>query len=285
MGEKYILKFEPPHKVYNNQLTETRAYMDFHCRLAENNVNVSVPLKTINGELVISSENYIITAFVWLNGETWAYNAKNNRISFNWGKVMGDMHRISKDYLPANEHNVQKDIVGSYYWGSFFDELKIYPKVYKITQELLKEIAVLPRTRGSFGVIHSDMHQGNIFIDGEKVTIIDFGDSIYGWFALDIAVSLCHALWWDGKDSAGNDFTHAIIENFIKGYLSANPLNDFWISKIPMFMKYRHLCMNPEKNGIGCNREEWIYNIENDILFDGYTLQSIAEIIKSAAEK
>ena len=47
-----------------------------------------------------------------------------------------------------------------------------------------------------------------------------------------------------------------------------------------MFMKYRHLCMNPEKHGLGANRKEWIYNIENDILFDGYDLKSIAGIIK-----
>ena len=74
--------------------------------------------------------------------------------------------------------------------------------------------------------------------------------------------------------------TIPIIGNFIKGYLSANKLSGFWISKIPMFMKYRHLCMDPERNGIGCNREEWIYYIENDILFDGWDLKAIAGIIE-----
>jgi len=282
--KKYIIKFEPPCVVYNNQLTETRALMDFSYYLAENNVNVSIPLKTINNELVISTrddgEDYIITAFVWLNGETWSYDARNDKMTFNWGEVMGDMHRAIKDYTPPNEYDVQKDIFDSHYWGSFFDDLKIYPTVYKITQELLAEITALPRDRDSFGIIHGDMHQGNISIDGDNVSIFDFGDSIYGWFALDAAISLCHALWWDRKDDAGNNFTNAIIENFIKGYLSANQLSDFWISKIPMLMKYRHLCMNPVKNGIGCNREEWIYNVENDILFDGYNLKSISDIIE-----
>ena len=282
-GKKYIIKFEPPSVVYNNQLTETRALMDFNYYLAQNNVSISIPLKTINGEFVTSiqddGEDYIITAFAWLHGATWAYDARNDQISFNWGKVMGDIHRVLKDYKPMNEYDIQKDIVDSYYWGSFFDELKIYPNIYKIAREVLDEITALPRDRDSFGIIHSDMHQGNIFIDGNNVSVFDFGDSMYGWFALDIAVSLCHALWWGRKDNEGNDYTNSIIKHFIKGYLSANKLSDFCISKIPIFMKYRHLCMNPEINGIGCNREEWIYNIENDILFDGFELKCFLEII------
>jgi len=49
-----------------------------------------------------------------------------------------------------------------------------------------------------------------------------------------------------------------------------------------MFMKYRHLCMDPEKNGLGCNREEWIYNIENDILFNGFDLKTVSKLIENA---
>ena len=40
--------------------------------------------------------------------------------------------------------------------------------------------------------------------------------------------------------------------------------------------------MNPENN-LGCKREEWIYNIENDILFDGCGLKSVSDIITTAS--
>ncbi len=284
--KKYIIKFEPHSVEHKDHLRETKAAMDFHYYLAENHVSASMPLKTRNGELVIATrdngEEYIITAFAWLNGQTWGYIGNNEKLSFNWGKVMGDMHRAAKDYNPPNHYDVQKDIFDGFYWGSFFDDLKAYPTVYKITQELLNEIIALPRDKDSFGIIHGDLHQGNFFVDGDQINVIDFGDSIYGWFALDIAISLCHALWWDRKDEAGNDYTHSTIENFIKGYLSANQLSDFWLSKIPLFMKYRHLCMDPERNGLGCTREEWIFNIENDILFDGFELYSVQRIIRTA---
>ena len=137
----------------------------------------------------------------------------------------------------------------------------------------------LPRDKDSFGIIHCDMHPDNFYIDGDKINVFDFGDSKKGWFALDIGIALFDAVWWGRKNAAGNDFTNAIIENFLKGYLSANYLSDFWISKIPMFMKYRQLSMKPEENGLGCNREEWVYHIENDILFTGFELKAVSNII------
>jgi hypothetical protein len=69
----------------------------------------------------------------------------------------------------------------------------------------------------------------------------------------------------------------------MKGYLSVNQLSDFWLSKIPVFMKYRHICMDPEKNGLGCDRENWICHIENGILFENFELKSVSEIIRRSS--
>ena len=282
-GRKYLLKFEPPSAEHKHPVRETSAAMDFNHYLYERRVSVAAPLKSNDGELVNitidSNVVYITTAFACLNGRTWGYDGGSAKLSFTWGRVMGDMHRAAKDYVPSNDYDVQKDIFDGYYWGSFFGALKTYPGVYKIAQEVQNEIAALPRDRDAFGVIHGDLHQGNFFVDGDNITIIDFGDSIYGWYALDIAISLCHALWWSRRDGAGHDCTSSIIENFMSGYLSANSLSAYWISKLPLFMKYRHLCMDPEKNGLGCDRERWIYNIENDILFDGFELKRVPQII------
>ena len=280
-GKKYLIKFDPISSQYNNQLRETRAAMDFNYYLAENNINVSVPLKSTNGELVIDGEDYIITAFNWLYGETWSFDGSNGEMSFNWGKVMGEIHRAAKDYKPQNEHDVLRKIFDRRYQVSFFDNLKIYPSVYEISQELMGEIIALPKDKDSFGIIHYDMHQGNFYTLGNKVSVFDFGDSIYGWFVLDIAISLCHALWWGREGNKADDFINIIIGNFLKGYFSVNKLSNFWLSKIPVFMKYRHLDMDPERHGLGCNRDEWIYYIENDILFKGIDLKSISGIIEN----
>jgi len=114
--------------------------------------------------------------------------------------------------------------------------------------------------------------------------VFDFDDSLYGWFALDIGIALYHGLWWGREDNAGNEFTNKIVENFLKGYLSSNHLSDFWVAKIPMFMKFRQICkfswFYDSENADGHQRER-LYNIENDILFAGCELKSLYSIIEN----
>ena len=291
-GKKYIIRFADVFPA-DEYICKTKAEVDFICYLAENNISVALPLRTDNGKFVISTQDngvdHIITAIEMVSGFHWNKNDPgkwNEKVFFNWGKTMGDMHWVTKNYKPANECGM-RDFYSGHYWGSSFDCLKAYPDVYSIAQKLLGEIKILPQNKDSFGLIHGDMHPDNFYIDGDKINVFDFGDSQYGWFTLDIGIALFHALWWGQKDDNGNDFTNEIVENFIKGYLSANQLSDFWISKIPIFMKYRQICcfvpwfFNPEDTEEH-NQKEWRCNIENDILFDGIDLKSILKIIEGA---
>ena len=284
-GKEYIIDFCP---AYYPQRRQTTAELDFIDYLAENNVSVAAPLKTTKGELCISmqlnSTVFNIIVFEFASGQFWNHNDPdkwNDRIFFNWGKLMGDMHRLTKDYKSTKNYNVP-DIFNRDYegWGAYFDCLEEYPEVYKITQGLFDEFMALPRDRDSYGLIHNDLHPWNFHIDindGDKLTLFDFNDNIYGWFAMDIGIAFYHGLDWSRKDDAGNDYTNAIIENFLKGYLSVNHLSGLQFSKIPAFMKYRQICFN--LGNIIENYSEWKYKIENDILFDGVELKSISEII------
>ena len=40
-----------------------------------------------------------------------------------------------------------------------------------------------------FGIIHADMHLGNVHFRGEELTIFDFDHCAYGWRAYDLAIS------------------------------------------------------------------------------------------------
>ena len=293
-GKDYVLQCWP-HFV--EQRRQTRAEIYFIDYLAENGISVAPPLKTTNGELVVlASENgmdYNIIAFELVNGLRWnedGPNTWNSRVFFNWGKTMGDMHRLAKKYNPADRYDVPELTERTYEgWGPHFDRLKAYPQIYKITRELLDTISLLPKDKDSFGLIHGDLHQENFLIDGDRINVFDFNDNIYAWFVLDIGIALFHALWWGRKDGKGNDLTDTIVGNFLKGYLSANRLNGFWFSKIPLFMKYRQICcfipwfFDPENmdshNG---QQKEWIHSIENDNLFDDRHLASISDIIEKA---
>ena len=117
------------------------------------------------------------------------------------------------------------------------------------------------------------MHPWNFYINGDKINVFDFDDAVYGWFALDIGLALYHGLWWGRMNDAGKDFTNNIIENFLKGYLSANSISDFWISKIPLFMKFRQICKFTWFYGDDNDHDiERIRNIENGVLFTAYNI-------------
>lgn len=286
----YILRFSqhPPE-----QINQTKAEIDWLFYLAANKINVSLPLTAINNELVISAEDeentYIISAYEALHGRFWDKNNPdlwNNKIFYNWGKVMGDIHRHTKKYTSVDIEYKRSSFTG--YNALFLDNLKDCPKVTEIAVSLINSIMNLPKDDDSYGLIHYDLHPWNFIINGEQINVFDFDDSLYGWFAMDIGIAIYHGLWWGRKNDAGYNFTNEIIKYFLRGYLSANSLSDFWISKIPIFMKYRQICKlswfyNPN-NKDDEHQKERIKNIENDILFTGCEIDKSIFTEKSVLE-
>jgi len=276
-GKNYALRFSnrPPEGIH-----ALNAEMDWLYFLAENKIGVSLPLKLENGAFATSTEDdgkhYILTAFEFVNGTFWNKNDPekwNEKLFYHWGKVMGDIHRLTKRYQPANDQDVREKFDGKF--ALDVDNIKHCPTVEKVANDVIAEMMALPKDEDAYGLIHNDMHQWNFYVDGDAINVFDFDDALYGWFALDIGIALYHGLWWGRKDDAGNDFTNRIIENFLKGYLAANPLSDFWLSKIPLFMKFRQICKFSwffDPKNIDEHQKERISNIEQGILFTDHTI-------------
>ena len=280
----FILRFsERPLE----DICQAKAEMDWLYYLSNNNINVSLPLCADNYSLVLSTEDegksFIISAFEALSGSFWDRNNPdlwNTRIFFKWGKLMGDIHRLTKKYVPPNEIDVRRNFTG--YQALDMDNIKSCPSVCKIAEGLVSEIMALPKDEDSYGLIHYDIHPWNFIINGEEINVFDFDDSLYGWFALDIGIALYHGLWWGRKSDGGYDFSNEIIEHFIAGYLSANALSDYWIAKIPLFMRYRQVCSFSwfyDSNNVDDHQKELIYNIESGILFSDCKLDFLPSFL------
>ena len=280
-GKWYILRFSQRPA---EQASQTKAEMDWLYYLASHGIGVSLPLPADNGALVLSTGDggkpYVISAFEALPGRNWDRNNPdlwNADVFYAWGKAMGDMHRLAKDYTPSG--GARGSFTGRETIRNTFESC---PSVNKILEELQAEIMALPKDRDSYGLIHCDLHPWNFLIDGGRINVFDFDDSLYGWFALDIGVALYHGLWWGRKNDAGHDFTGEIIRQFLRGYLSANHLSDFWISKIPMFMRYRQICKFSwfyDAGHADAHQMERMRNIENGMLFDNLSLSAVATMM------
>ena len=88
-------------------------------------------------------------------------------------------------------------------------------------------------TPSAWSMIHDDMHPGNVLVDGDRLTVIDFDDAAWGWHDYDIAVALVHQQ--DGPNLA------ALERAYVAGYRSVRPISDQSLRLVPMFRLVRAL--------------------------------------------
>ncbi|OPA73802.1 hypothetical protein BVG16_27375 [Paenibacillus selenitireducens] len=246
--QNYILRFSEKPLEFVGKI---KAEVDWVSYLAQHSVGVSLPIETINHQLTdvfsVGDKWYIATAFHMAPGEV--FNTTNPRlwgpdIFRKWGETMGRMHLITKSYDDAHVA-VKRD-----HWSIWnIENPHLHQGSYQILLDKLKSlensITALPKDRHSYGLIHNDFHPYNFHIENGDITVFDFDDSIYGWFALDIAIAATHAVWWgspqDDRESK-NEFARRFLDEFLQGYFKHNQLDRYWIEQIPMFMDYRNIC-------------------------------------------
>ncbi len=93
----------------------------------------------------------------------------------------------------------------------------------------------LGRDRQTFSVIHADLHAGNVLVDGDRLTVIDFDDSGFGWHHYDAAVALFHF-------QARDEFA-TIQRGFVRGYRTKRHIYDDALALIPMFLMIRGMAV------------------------------------------
>lgn len=122
-------------------------------------------------------------------------------------------------------------------WGRFWDLDTLSPTAQSIftaaQSTLLDELGSLSIEQDAFGLIHSDLHLGNLMADGDDLTVIDFDDAGYGWFVHELAVALHPVLGEPWEDAARS----ALVE----GYRREHPLSDDEERLIDTFLTVRCL--------------------------------------------
>ncbi len=83
------------------------------------------------------------------------------------------------------------------FWGRFWEHPDLSP-ARALAAARIRACAYARRSIVSdaiahtFSVIHADLHAGNVLVDGDRLTVIDFDDSGFGWHQYDAAVALFH---------------------------------------------------------------------------------------------
>lgn len=209
--------------------------------LAENGVAVADAVVSMQGNLVEEipdgkGGSFLATAFREIKGKPpWEFGWSNELFE-QYGTLMGKMHRLSVSYSPTEQ---LRPAWNSHCLGG--DPVQMIPEeqpaVRKRIEELESRALALPADRDSYGLVHYDVHGGNMLIDSAgQINLFDFDDCAMNWFAFDIAVALFYMI-----TNARNPEELAVqfLKPYLTGYSREHRLNRTWLEHIPLFLQIR----------------------------------------------
>lgn len=305
--ENYIYEYEKDNQhfilrfIHSSHRTEdlVNGELDWIFYLHKNGANVCNPVFSNNNKLVeriaAKSSYFLATAFEKAQGEPPMRNNEaiwNSSLFKSWGQTVGKMHALTKNYKPSNEYckrfKLQED--------DLYKNGEMYIKVYgdEFVQKhryLMKWYSSLPISRDFYGLVHTDVHQGNFFVKENDITVFDFDDCAYSWFMNDIAIVLFYVTWrMPSRENTRTQFAKNFFEHFLRGYSMENSLDPCWLNTIPNFLKLREIIVFAVLNkkwdleNLNENQkallEDMRYKIENNIPYLDIDFSGFSDLLK-----
>jgi len=237
--QKYVLRIS--HSLHNS-FNNVEAELEFIDHLNKNGANVAKPILSDAGHLVekLSQEEpcFMVTAFEFADGQPpKKENYFDPEFLREYGKSVALMHKLTKNYHPQKRRYQFRDEDFIMRAGEFLTD---EDQVIKVKlDELLNEIDNIEKNEDNFGLIHTDVHGGNFFVDQSgKITIFDFDDCCYKHFVSDIAIVLFYTFFLNPDQVEGVTFT---FKHFMEGYNQVNKLSVDDIKTLNQFIKLREI--------------------------------------------
>ena len=124
-------------------------------------------------------------------------------------------------------------------WGDW----RIAPGVTREVSDVLRQVDAALRLQlieygtaaDRFGLIHADMRLGNLLVDGADVTLLDFDDSGFCWFAYDFAAAVSF------HETHAN--IRALKAAWLEGYRPIRSLSDDDIAMMDAMVMLRRVAL------------------------------------------
>jgi Ser/Thr protein kinase RdoA (MazF antagonist) len=210
--------------------------------LNTNGISVARPLRSIQGRWVETigpnnGDTFHAVVFEKLIGKKLTPEGARDLpvdLIHSWGSLLGQMHAIAcrpiacmfaerrprwdaDPLFSINSHT--RKALGSALCG----ELDM----------CLGWLHGLEESRSAFGLVHADAHGRNLFLHDNAITLIDFDDAQFHWFAYDLAVAIAWTCPRRGR--ARERFSTLLLE----GHRRVCPLAPYWYETIDAFVRVR----------------------------------------------
>lgn len=248
-GIAYVLRLHRPGYHTLDELNAERVWLR---ALADDGIAVPVPVAARDGRDYVTvsipgtGERRHAGMTRWIEGQLLSdvleqADDRARTVHFErLGAIAAALHNQSSRWQPPagfTRHALDRDgLMGDTpFWGPFWAHAALSASERRLLLDTRDRVRYaldrLGRHPAIFSLIHADMHPGNILVDGERLTVIDFDDAAFGWHPYEIAVALVHY-------QAAPDFA-AIEGAFIRGYRAVRALPEAIVALLPMFRMIR----------------------------------------------
>lgn len=150
-----------------------------------------------------------------------------------WGAALGQLHAALRQapatFMPRRiAWHAERDLIAASlpFWS---------PAVRAAAQRSLAWIAALPTVGHEYGLIHGDFELDNLLWTPEGLSVIDFDETGYSWFAADIGFAV------RDLTGAGETVTSPRLAAFLEGYATARPMPPKLETELPHFSQWARL--------------------------------------------
>lgn len=242
--EDVILRFA--HSVHRS-FEQIVAEIEFIDYLSKNNANVSTIIHNKDNEISfkIHTENdeyFTVSAFSKAPGTYTKREDVTEDFIYNFGQAVGRLHALTKSFKP--EHKRNQWFEDDYIEIGKRNLPKQYRFVIEKAEEHTKKLQSYETSIEDYGLIHTDLHYGNMYYDGTSLTFFDFDDASYKHFISDIAIILFYQFGISmASKTEIEDRMNAFLKPFIKGYETQHKLDQKWYELLNEFFKLRILIL------------------------------------------
>jgi Ser/Thr protein kinase RdoA (MazF antagonist) len=224
-GQKYLLRIHRNDYHTDSAIREELKWLSQLAR--DKSLNIPRPMKSKRGHLLeeVSSREVgtrKCCLFFWIEGQFIQKRLKPQHM-FELGHLIGKLHKKS----PGTKHRRYWDADGlvgkNPKFGSIENMEGLNPTQQKfisnVRKIVLKQLKYFEKKYPlKMGVIHADLHFGNLLWVDNSIGAIDFDDSGFGFFAYDLVIPLLSAEYLFEKSKNRKNILDNLKESLIRGY-------------------------------------------------------------------
>ena len=257
-GNKMVFKiiaWEESEEEFEHKVQKNEERLSFVRFAGQKGANIVYPALSSEGKLYHKhyedGAGYISYIMEYVSGNINSPNDFNGDLYLRWGKAIGKMHSIAKQYpLWKGSNKLCTNGLPILSWETEWNEIDTLHYDDDVRQkwsEIHSSLSKLPQDRDVFGFTHNDPHYMNVLDDGKTLFLIDFDAANYHLFINDIAISLQSIMFsYSGglaRPLEDKESLKRFLSTLLEGYRVENQIDNEWIKQLDLFVAYRRVML------------------------------------------